>query len=68
MTRNPIMQDDGQFHELVDLLHEACNPKFSHRTLCKYCGEVDLWGFECCEDCSHKLAVEFEAEDRAAAS
>lgn len=23
MTKNPVMQDDGQFHELADLLHEA---------------------------------------------
>lgn len=22
MTKNPVMQDDGQFHELADLLHE----------------------------------------------
>lgn len=37
---------------------------FEHTTLCAYCGEVDPWGFECCQDCADALAVERESEER----
>lgn len=41
MTHNPIMQDDGQFHELSDLLHEL-EPE-PCRLVGHFCAEPTHW-------------------------